>query len=92
MALLPPAVSERRSQGAQVPELPSLMARDAGRYRSALAAMDASAACRAFIDVGALRTAFETIANGNLDYYGALAVDRTFGVALFVVDLERGGR
>lgn len=88
--LLPDRVRLRTTQGAQVPEAPSLIAANAARYRQALDDIRASKLCRGLVDSGALGRALERICRGERDYYLALAVDRGFDAGLFLSGLERG--
>jgi asparagine synthase (glutamine-hydrolysing) len=87
---LPESVAQRRTQGAQVPELPSLISRAAVRYRAALDTIAVSELCREMFDVEALRTALESIVSGACDYYASIAFERALGVAVFLADLEQG--
>ena len=87
--LLPDVVRLRCNQGAQVPELPSLIARDAQRYRIAIHEMLASDSCRALLDLTALGLALERIAAGHLDYYFAISFERAHAVGVFLHALDQ---
>ncbi len=87
--LLPEHVRLRRTQGAQLPEAPSLIALNATRYEAALAEMRGCAGCRELLDLESLRRSLERLVGGAQDYLLALAVDRAFDVGLFLVSLER---
>ena len=88
--LLPDRVRLRATQGAQVPEAPSLIAAHADRYESALAEMQSSAGCRELFDFETLRGSLRRLVAGAKDLELALAVDRAMDVGLFLVRLERG--
>jgi len=86
--LLPDRVRLRTTRGAQVPEAASLIAAHVPRYESALGAMRGSAACRELFDLEAVRRSLQKLAAGANDLPLAIAVDRTFDVGLFLVQLE----
>jgi asparagine synthase (glutamine-hydrolysing) len=87
--LLPDRVRLRRTQGAQVPEAPSLIAANSSRYYATLELMKTSPACRELFDFDSLKESLDAICGGSLDYYLSLAVDRAFDVGLFLYSLER---
>jgi asparagine synthase (glutamine-hydrolysing) len=87
--LLPDSVRLRRTQGAQVPEAPSLIARHAAQYRQAIDAMRRSPACTELLDLKAVDHGLEAIVGGSRDYGEALALDRAFNVGLFLLHLEK---
>lgn len=89
--LLPDEVRLRRTQGAQVPEAPSLIAAHAPRYETAMARMRGSAWCRELLDLDAVQHAFEGVARGSPDFHLALMLDRAFALGTFMADLESGG-
>jgi asparagine synthase (glutamine-hydrolysing) len=86
--LLPDSVRLRVTQGAQVPEAPSLIALHARRYEAALAEMRRSAACRELFDLDLVGEALQGFAGGSRDYASALRLDRAFNVGLFLTGLE----
>jgi asparagine synthase (glutamine-hydrolysing) len=87
--LLPDRVRLRRTQGAQVPEAPSLIAAHALHYKAALDAMRGSDCCRELLDLEALDRAVDGFVAGARDYHLALTVDRGFNTGLFLAELER---
>jgi asparagine synthase (glutamine-hydrolysing) len=87
--LLPESVRLRRTRGAQVPELASLIARDAGRFAAACDAMSASPMCADFLDLGELRSSLGRIVAGEIDPIPAAAFERAFGVGHFLLHLDR---
>lgn len=88
--LLPDRVRLRTTQGAQVPEAPSLIAHHAQRYAAAIEQMRSSRWCRELLDLDALGHALCGFAAGGRDYYRALAFDRAMDVGLFLASLEQG--
>lgn len=86
--LLPDRVRLRRTQGAQVPEAPSLIALHAQRYEAALDEMRSSAACRELFDLDSVGEALRGFAAGSRDYASAIRLDRAFNVGLFLAGLE----
>jgi asparagine synthase (glutamine-hydrolysing) len=82
--LLPDRVRLRRTQGAQVPEAPSLIAAHAQRYRAALEVMRRSPACRELFDFDAMQRALDGFASGSLDFQLATALDVAFDAGLFL--------
>jgi hypothetical protein len=86
--LLPDRVRLRSTQGAQVPEAPSLIALHADRYRAALDAFRRSSCCRELLDIEEMSRALEGFVHGERDYYLALGFDRAMSVGLFLSALE----
>jgi asparagine synthase (glutamine-hydrolysing) len=89
--LLPDRVRLRHTQGAQVPEAPSLIAAHADRYEDALALIGRSAGCRELFDLAALRRGLAEFRAGSRDFYRAGTFDRAIDVGLFLARLELGG-
>lgn len=88
-SLLPDRVRLRGTQGAQVPEAPSLIAAHWLHYREALAAMRGSAACRELLDLQAMESGLAAFAGGGSQgYLAALALDRAFNVGTFLLHVE----
>ena len=87
--LLPDHVRLRRTQGAQVPEAPSLIAAYASRYRSALDEMRGSPRCAELFDLDTVGRWLDGFVAGELDHYLALAFDLALSVGQFLVELER---
>ena len=83
--LLPDRVRLRTTQGAQVPEAPSLIAAHAHHYREVLANMRGNIACRELFDFDALDEALGEFVNGSRDYYTALAFDRAVAAGQFIL-------
>ena len=86
--LLPDRVRLRRTSGAQVPELPSVIALHAARYRQALDLMSGSPSCRELFDLHASRAALDQLVRGGLDGTLAVSLDRACDVGLFLCRLE----
>jgi len=80
--ILPENLRLRRSLGLQPP---ALSARDAPRYRVALEGLGASVACRALLDLDALRAAFAALAAGREAPQG---LEQALAVGMFLADLE----
>ena len=89
--LLPDSVRLRRTRGAQVPELPALIARDGVRYGAVLTAMQSSPACLELLNIAALHAALHRVVAGDLDAQAAAAFERAFGVGYFLLSLDRPG-
>jgi asparagine synthase (glutamine-hydrolysing) len=87
--LLPDRVRMRSTQGAQVPEAPSLIAAHAQRYEEALGVIQSSSACRDLLDLPALRRSLELFVRGSRDYGLALVFDRAFDIGLFLARFDR---
>ena len=83
--LLPDRVRLRMTQGAQVPEAPSLIAAHADHYRDALDRMRRNGACREMFDLDLLQQALQAFMHGSRDYYEALAFDRAAAAGLFLI-------
>lgn len=87
--LLPDSVRLRLTQGAQVPEAPSLIALHARRYEAALDEMRGSASCRELFHLESVGQAVNAFAAGSGDYSSALRLDRAFNLGLFLVEMDR---
>lgn len=85
---LPERVRLRRTRGAQVPEIPTLIAMHAKRYEAALQRMARSEECRELFDFEAMRVALDRITGGALDDSTAIAINRAFDVGLFLCRAE----
>jgi asparagine synthase (glutamine-hydrolysing) len=88
--LLPETVRLRRTQGAQVPEAPSLISVHVSQYEAALGDMRRTPACHELFDLAAVEASLRKLVAGAGDYYLALVVDRAFDVGLFLAGLELG--
>lgn len=86
--LLPDSVRLRHTRGAQVPEYPSLIARDAERYLSVVAFLKQSPQVREIFDLAALSGLIVGLRDGRMALDEAVTIDRVMDCAMFIAAHE----
>lgn len=86
--LLPDSVRLRHTRGAQVPEHPSLIARDAERYLAVVASLSAHPQVREIFNLDALRRMILDLRDGRMALHVSITVDRVIDCALFIAAHE----
>ncbi|WP_437882156.1 asparagine synthetase B family protein [Pseudomonas sp. LRF_L74] len=86
--VLPDSVRLRHTRGAQVPEHPSLISRDAQRYLAIVESLKQSPQVREIFDLDTLRRLIIGLRDGRMALAEAITVDRIIDCAMFTAAHE----